>query len=568
MLYFGRRYTAKLSGSALKAVQCVNCGCSYAYIQQASATGEGSSPYMLDNAGAQARASRAAQANLRKALLGYEASPCPQCGWLQPVMVALMRKRRYTWMIYTSIVLIVIAGFCMLAAPTSTGSIVFSAIVFSFVILTWILRSNFKPNTVAHERAGQRNPRFPESIRIEELLTKLEDGEQRKALADSMETFKTDAARKPLAWARNAAPVDEITQKHDELQRSMRKKLQLLALPFLGCALAFCGIYASTLYLDESAFAEVKRNEANAELASSAAVRYLAKYPAGRHSAEVKAIIDDAQYRLATDAAKALHSTEPLRTYLRRPDATHKKELETLIEKYAAQQLKSLEQNAAKPGADRKFAEAFLELVRGAQGSGAPIEVRVTGTYTAEPDSENVKQAEKASLGLLTAGADPGAVKASGLLQLHTELPGAAFEKSLIQPRDQRIFATFVRAVADASEMNAVSFKNAGPTGTPAVEIRYSVKPAGTVTVFRESITSLQFKPGKRIVMRDYTIRWNVVVHDASARETTTEFVTLSSNHGLRGLNPSEIYNAQLESHLPLMQKELETKLGASKSGQ
>lgn len=99
MLYVGRNYTATLSGSTVKDVTCAKCGDRYLYRMVRQATGEGTSPYMLDNAGAQRRAEEKARAALEHALHTHcEVVPCPNCSHLQPDMVRKVRGQRLGWM--------------------------------------------------------------------------------------------------------------------------------------------------------------------------------------------------------------------------------------------------------------------------------------------------------------------------------------------------------------------------------------------------------------------------------------------------------------------------------------
>src|SRR6185295_5984404 len=73
--------------------------------------GRGSSPYYIDNAGAQRRAERGAAKQLQKLLLyGVDPVACPDCGWIQAEMVAEMRKRRHRWALPTAISLGIVAS--------------------------------------------------------------------------------------------------------------------------------------------------------------------------------------------------------------------------------------------------------------------------------------------------------------------------------------------------------------------------------------------------------------------------------------------------------------------------
>src|ERR1700754_4599988 len=98
-VYVGRTYTSTLTGRRLMEVRCEKCSANYYYEMLRVATGSGSSPYMLNNAGAANRAASGARKNLDALLArGTDPVPCPHCGWFQAEMVRDARQRRHRWM--------------------------------------------------------------------------------------------------------------------------------------------------------------------------------------------------------------------------------------------------------------------------------------------------------------------------------------------------------------------------------------------------------------------------------------------------------------------------------------
>jgi hypothetical protein len=92
--YAYRTYTASVSGSARRHVQCVGCSHEYEYTLQRSAYGGGHSAFFLANESASYKAKERARDNLVKALgEGVEAVFCPSCGIYQPEMVRLLKKQ-------------------------------------------------------------------------------------------------------------------------------------------------------------------------------------------------------------------------------------------------------------------------------------------------------------------------------------------------------------------------------------------------------------------------------------------------------------------------------------------
>ena len=108
-VYVGRNYRAAVSGTVIKDVRCEKCGCEYLYRMIRRGEGSGSSPYYLNNEGAQRRANAGAKRQLQKLLArGVDPVACPDCGWLQAQMVRELRRRSLRGLIYTAITLAIV----------------------------------------------------------------------------------------------------------------------------------------------------------------------------------------------------------------------------------------------------------------------------------------------------------------------------------------------------------------------------------------------------------------------------------------------------------------------------
>jgi hypothetical protein len=111
MFYVSRTYTASVAGSRVREAKCERCSCAYAYEMVRRAEGSGTSPYFLNNAGAEASAQGRAAKRLKKALeRGVDPVPCPDCSWYQANMVREMRYRRGRSMVKLAIFGLVIAA--------------------------------------------------------------------------------------------------------------------------------------------------------------------------------------------------------------------------------------------------------------------------------------------------------------------------------------------------------------------------------------------------------------------------------------------------------------------------
>jgi hypothetical protein len=103
-------FETSVRGSAWKAVVCENCDTEYLYQITREALGSSVSWLYLDQQGAQERATRRANAALRRMLeQGQDPVPCPACGWYQQSMIPLLRAAHRRGMILAGGFFVVIA---------------------------------------------------------------------------------------------------------------------------------------------------------------------------------------------------------------------------------------------------------------------------------------------------------------------------------------------------------------------------------------------------------------------------------------------------------------------------
>ena len=99
-----------LSGTSIKEIVCVKCHTTYAFSVSRTAEGYGTSLYNADDEGAMKRANEHAQANLAISLENaVELVPCPDCGSLQPDMVAFLKGAYLKWL-YLPAAALLVAG--------------------------------------------------------------------------------------------------------------------------------------------------------------------------------------------------------------------------------------------------------------------------------------------------------------------------------------------------------------------------------------------------------------------------------------------------------------------------
>jgi hypothetical protein len=152
-----RRYSAKVSGSAWKPLRCERCQTQFAYQVTREFTGEGVSPYMLDNAGAQERARAAAHKGLEHSLANAKDDvPCPKCLSYNGDAVTRLKKAKFGWMFVLGLLgaLGTLTISPMLAADRGTSpAIAIGIVLVGFGLSGGLLfmrsrgMSNFDPNS-------------------------------------------------------------------------------------------------------------------------------------------------------------------------------------------------------------------------------------------------------------------------------------------------------------------------------------------------------------------------------------------------------------------------------------
>lgn len=92
--YLGRTYTSTVSGTRKKRERCGYCDTAFEYSLRRNGMGNGHSPFLLNNGGAQQTAERRAKIALERAFaVAVEPVHCPRCGMYQPDMVQELRGR-------------------------------------------------------------------------------------------------------------------------------------------------------------------------------------------------------------------------------------------------------------------------------------------------------------------------------------------------------------------------------------------------------------------------------------------------------------------------------------------
>jgi hypothetical protein len=166
MLVSWNHYEKTIEGSVTKGLICEKCGGSYYYVLTRRGVGQGRSLYGLNNAAASQTALTESQRMLQYSLAkDCDPVPCPDCGWFQAAMVAVMRQKRYArWdLLVGGVPAVIYLGFLVGAIATShnmeinpvaaiLAAILAAASGFGIGMFRRALRARYDPNARFPER--------------------------------------------------------------------------------------------------------------------------------------------------------------------------------------------------------------------------------------------------------------------------------------------------------------------------------------------------------------------------------------------------------------------------------
>jgi hypothetical protein len=490
MLYVGRNYTAKVSGSVIKGVACENCGCEYIYKFTREAQGVGTSPYFLDNDGAQRRSQQAAANALIKALKGIDAVPCPDCGWYQQIMVVKLREK-FSWLLYTGITGMVVS---LITFLIGLEPFLYTAVPTVFVMsLWWILRSTFNPNTCAESRVGNPVKGVPEAVLRSILEPKLPDLED-KARASLEGAFaQIDEAKQKNAGKFQKAPMDPQAQARAETDRANRRRLQLGGLLVSGVA-AFFAIGPIVHWQDEAAAYKkatlFRTNVNNMD-------RYLAEYPTGPHAQEITDLRDDVNFQNASLSATQGKFVGPLKAYL--GDARnkrHRDEAKQLCRKIYQDAIAQLENLRRTKEFDADLAAGLAAAMKAQADSENPtITVNITCHYQAEPATAAVRETEELSKSeLLNENPELKTLAANNAKGNRIVPVGDLFGKPCELQRNAIIIQRLQMLVELATGARVVTLvpvpkaEQGAPSAPAMINIDYAASPSGYLHVYTTTL--------------------------------------------------------------------------------
>ncbi|BBM82874.1 hypothetical protein [Candidatus Uabimicrobium amorphum] len=140
---------------------CIHCGSIFSYVMKRT-------PHGMANS--EEEAVKAFEANVIQAATGVDNHPCPNCGVVQPEMVAAKRKKHYIWqmIIFTCLFLITVLIAYFHVIHYTTAVLIHFCGAFSIVI--WHLITNIhnpNNNLVAQRKIAKQREQHPAQLKLE-----------------------------------------------------------------------------------------------------------------------------------------------------------------------------------------------------------------------------------------------------------------------------------------------------------------------------------------------------------------------------------------------------------------
>ena len=531
MIYVGKRYTSRVSGSVLKGAYCENCECEYLYKMVRTAEGQGSSPYYLDNAGAERRAQQAAINSLTASLKGVDPVPCPDCGWYQKNMLWTMGGS-YGWMIVLWVIGAIATFICY---QSGLEPFLYAATATIFFFGLWrILKSSFNPNLKAATRVKNRPKGIPEAILrsvLEPQLPQLEEGAQ-GALRRAFDEI--DAAKAKLANTVRPQPMDPGLQEMAEADRKRRLFMSLGALVMF--TVMACAVISpiSARKAESDAYAKATASKTNMYGIET----YLRQFPTGSHAQELRDARDDLRFELAAVAARNSNTPLGMRDYLADKDNTrHRDEAKQLRREMYLAALAKVEHLPQGEGYDAAFAGGIIAALKSQADADAPtITVTILPTYVFEPKTAEAKAVETKIKDFIIA-------KYPDVKKLIDEQPASNHVVELGEINAPQVEATRMAFIvarlqetlnqAAGCQLAVIAQQQKSDTAAPSmIEITYRVQPNGSLNAF--TFTSTNSRPWNagepkvrlagfvRNYQTEWTVRFNVTNYIQPARITWT----------------------------------------------
>jgi hypothetical protein len=541
MIYVGRTYTATVSAQTLKSACCENCNGTYFYQMQCTAQGQGSSPYYLDNDGAQRRSQAAAQKNLQKLLNGILPIRCPDCGFYQQDMVRILRGTSGTrWLLYIGIFPLLIGLLMLLCENYEAGGYTFVAGA-TLVSLWWALRSTFDPNTVAFNSV-----KFEHGVYTrEKFLSMIAEWEEAPREAMMLLVAKADqeAAAKP-----SGTPKTQTEQQLNEAARSQRRKFRVLSALGTGLACSLCITPFANRQAEKLAYEQAFRAGQPQVVGIE---KYLARFPQGSHAAELRTTLDDVVFNNAKRTFQRIQQPAELLRYVVRPAAMHVDEARALLTSMRETVANSLTSHRNEKNA------AFVDLMLAALKKSSDLEqpflvLRITTTAQLAPATAEEQDREDDALKSYAESfpevkfqLDPKKKRAAIID------PSPAFSKQATTLR-HRNFATMLQHVmtqlSDSSYFQIKLSENIVEVVDIAVENK--VEPTGALNVW-----SREMRNGSRTVssstaglLRLFKSHWTITLRNAQPATFDTEAHPNVQYSADSRQPPWKIYNALQQS--------------------
>ena len=252
----------------------------------------------------------------------------------------------------------------------------------------------------------------------------------------------------------------------------------------------------------------------------SALEKYLAIYPTGRHSAEVRVWLDDRRFTRAESEFRQFGSPKRLRAYLAdAADTRHRDEAKQLLDRCYDTTIEDLKTRAKGTEAkvDPALFAAIVSLLDTLRSAPEPI---VPVGFKATIDPEPVTAEQKALQQMMIDGRlrdfpelkDVAARQPDGTPILPR---GAVFDTDQIQRRERVILERLIAAVRQGVREDILTLRAAEPGQVPVLEVAYHISAQGnlyTYTMTDNTVAGAAPRNNVKGLLRGYSIDWTITV--------------------------------------------------------
>jgi hypothetical protein len=269
---------------------------------------------------------------------------------------------------------------------------------------------------------------------------------------------------------------------------------------------------------------------------------YLGKFPSGRRYEEVKALLDDRLFSIASSSVGHQHSPSAIRNYLAgQPHERHEEEARQVIARYYDEAIVRVQQLAAGQPTEQALLSGLLAILEYLKTQPTPrVSVAFQPMWTVESDDAELRMME---LRFQSAYAQQDDVIARMVQNQGSAIVGThdTFSEKQVRRRESIILRRLSTAVAKILSGDIIAFYENRGTQPCDITIHYEIKPAGKLIKYvrmpderpRNSTASFRSQASATNtlgLLREYTIEWHLTIRPGATGKAYV--YQLNSNSG------------------------------------